>query len=551
MDDVCIDSAASRLKQADLYASLSRMGYDLESGWSAVVSIRRAGNSAGTKDTYYWSPQGKRFRSKKEVAAFLGLVAGGKVRDLEVVDIKGAKRDPDPLYRPFKRHHSERSLQDLGSLSDGGRPWKRQCRSILNALMAHRHSWPFLCPVKKTEAPGYYEVIKNPMDMSTVMARLDSDVYQSPEEFAHDANLIWSNAKTYNDPQDGIYEMAEELEAVFDRLWEERLGMGEEATGGLPPPLADAPPLFVGAPAAWAGAAGALQLQIPLPLLPLPLSLPLPVAPVAAPLAHAAPAPAHLPAAASRRCDEEDGGCAFTNMLDTLALIAAAEMPSPRAGGGKGELAQQGSGGGHAQQRWQEEEEEEEGEEEDEGDEEQQQEEEEEEEEEEEDEGSVEEAAERCHDQGPAAAEAPQGQQRGQEQQGAACGSADSMEVDRSGQRQQPQQQQQQQQEQQEEGAQAQQQREAAAAALLAAALKSEAASYEGDCAAEVVRAPAGPQHAKHEAAARGGGAREPLGTPEARPSAAATPAAPAPDAPRGAGADQLAAHPQQAIAGA
>jgi hypothetical protein len=49
MDDICIDSAASRLKQADLYASLSRMGYELENGWSAIVSIRRAGNSAGTK----------------------------------------------------------------------------------------------------------------------------------------------------------------------------------------------------------------------------------------------------------------------------------------------------------------------------------------------------------------------------------------------------------------------------------------------------------------------------------------------------------------------
>lgn len=49
MDDVCIDSVASRQKQADLYASLASMGYELEGGWSAIVSIRRAGNSAGTK----------------------------------------------------------------------------------------------------------------------------------------------------------------------------------------------------------------------------------------------------------------------------------------------------------------------------------------------------------------------------------------------------------------------------------------------------------------------------------------------------------------------
>jgi hypothetical protein len=29
---------------------------------------------------------------------------------------------------------------------------------------------------------------------------------------ANDTLLIWANAKTYNDPEDGIYQMAEELE---------------------------------------------------------------------------------------------------------------------------------------------------------------------------------------------------------------------------------------------------------------------------------------------------------------------------------------------------
>ena len=49
LEDVCVDAAASRRKQDDLYASLRRMGHELEAGWSAIVSIRRAGNSAGTK----------------------------------------------------------------------------------------------------------------------------------------------------------------------------------------------------------------------------------------------------------------------------------------------------------------------------------------------------------------------------------------------------------------------------------------------------------------------------------------------------------------------
>ena len=44
--------------------------------------------------------------------------------------------------------------------------------------MAHRYSWPFMAPVKKSEAPGYYDVILAPMDIATVMARLESDIYQ-------------------------------------------------------------------------------------------------------------------------------------------------------------------------------------------------------------------------------------------------------------------------------------------------------------------------------------------------------------------------------------
>jgi hypothetical protein len=70
MDDVCVDSVASRLKQADLYASLSRMGYELEDGWSAVVSVRRAGNSAGTK-------VGRRLLARAGAAAAGAAAAGG------------------------------------------------------------------------------------------------------------------------------------------------------------------------------------------------------------------------------------------------------------------------------------------------------------------------------------------------------------------------------------------------------------------------------------------------------------------------------------------
>lgn len=79
MEDVCVDAAASRLKQDDLYASLSRMGYELETGWSAIVSIRRAGNSAGTKVRDRWDGMmgGERFLSQTSVHRRRWTLVGG------------------------------------------------------------------------------------------------------------------------------------------------------------------------------------------------------------------------------------------------------------------------------------------------------------------------------------------------------------------------------------------------------------------------------------------------------------------------------------------
>lgn len=45
---------------------------DLE-GWLAVVKTRNAGNSQGQNDVYFRAPTGRQFRSRNEVAKYLGL----------------------------------------------------------------------------------------------------------------------------------------------------------------------------------------------------------------------------------------------------------------------------------------------------------------------------------------------------------------------------------------------------------------------------------------------------------------------------------------------
>ncbi len=60
------------------------------------------------------------------------------------------------------------------------------------------HSSAFLNRVSKREAPDYYNIIKYPMDLGTVMKKLKALQYKSKKEFVEDLQIIWQNCLTYN-----------------------------------------------------------------------------------------------------------------------------------------------------------------------------------------------------------------------------------------------------------------------------------------------------------------------------------------------------------------
>lgn len=69
---------------------------------------------------------------------------------------------------------------------------------VLMELKASEHAHPFLQRVNKREAPDYYTVIKQPMDIGTMMKKLKQLAYKSKKEFVDDLMLIWSNCLKYN-----------------------------------------------------------------------------------------------------------------------------------------------------------------------------------------------------------------------------------------------------------------------------------------------------------------------------------------------------------------
>lgn len=63
------------------------------------------------------------------------------------------------------------------------------------------YAQPFLQRVSKREAPDYFNVIKNPMDIGTMIKKLKQLTYKSKKDFVDDLNLIWTNCLKYNQEQ--------------------------------------------------------------------------------------------------------------------------------------------------------------------------------------------------------------------------------------------------------------------------------------------------------------------------------------------------------------
>lgn len=70
-------------------------------------------------------------------------------------------------------------------------------------------------PVKRTDAPGYYEVIKFPMDLKTMSERLKNRYYVTKKLFMADLQRIITNCREYNPPESEYFKCANLLEKFF------------------------------------------------------------------------------------------------------------------------------------------------------------------------------------------------------------------------------------------------------------------------------------------------------------------------------------------------
>ncbi|ORX58680.1 hypothetical protein DM01DRAFT_1361823 [Hesseltinella vesiculosa] len=109
-------------------------------------------------------------------------------------------------------------------------------REVESAIVGDEHTYRqraqlFMELVSKKEYPIYYTMIKNPIAISVIKKRMHSPYYKAVQQFRADFDLMFDNARIFNEEGSFVYEDANELQKIVHAK------LQQLCPGGLLPPL--------------------------------------------------------------------------------------------------------------------------------------------------------------------------------------------------------------------------------------------------------------------------------------------------------------------------
>ncbi|KAJ2766329.1 hypothetical protein IWQ57_004412, partial [Coemansia nantahalensis] len=112
--------------------------------------------------------------------------------------------------------------RDLPLASAGAAALER-ARAIVNRMKRDDCAWPFLRPVDPVAlgVPTYFDIVRNPMDLSTVQKKLAKKAYPAVADFVADIQLIVDDCFLFNLPDTPVHGCGLALRALAASLLEE------------------------------------------------------------------------------------------------------------------------------------------------------------------------------------------------------------------------------------------------------------------------------------------------------------------------------------------
>lgn len=213
------------LTYADEYA----IGYFKKQGFSKDIKVPKAKYVGYIKDYEGATLMGCELNPSIPYTEFSVIIKKQKEIIKKLIERKQAQiRKVYPGLSCFKEGVRQIPIESIPGIRETG--WKPMgkgkevkdpdqlystLKTILQQVKSHQNAWPFMEPVKKNEAPGYYQVIRFPMDLKTMSERLKSRYYTTRKLFMADMQRIFTNCREYNPPESEYYKCANLLEKFF------------------------------------------------------------------------------------------------------------------------------------------------------------------------------------------------------------------------------------------------------------------------------------------------------------------------------------------------
>ena len=108
-------------------------------------------------------------------------------------------------------------------------PYLRHCYKFLDFLENYKNGLDttdaFRTVPTEEIAPGYDQTIKNPVALETIRDKILNAQYPNMKSFKDDVDLMWENCRTYNKPNEPLYELANRLQSVFNEVYKTHTSM--------------------------------------------------------------------------------------------------------------------------------------------------------------------------------------------------------------------------------------------------------------------------------------------------------------------------------------
>ncbi|XP_038653785.1 histone acetyltransferase KAT2B isoform X7 [Scyliorhinus canicula] len=215
------------LTYADEYA----IGYFKKQGFSKDIKVPKVKYVGYIKDYEGATLMGCELNPRIPYTEFSVIIKKQKEIIKKLIERKQAQiRKVYPGLSCFKEGVRQIPIESIPGIRESG--WKSSgkergkdsrdpdqlyniLKNILQQVKSHQSAWPFMEPVKKTEAPGYYEVIRFPMDLKTMSERVKNRYYVTKKLFMADMQRIFTNCREYNPPESEYFKCANILEKNF------------------------------------------------------------------------------------------------------------------------------------------------------------------------------------------------------------------------------------------------------------------------------------------------------------------------------------------------